>query len=667
VARRKRLVAGFTGRPKIPLNFKQFLVALFLLLKLPAYGQLPEVAVTIYPLNPQAGQNFQVSFIFPVMYNISDNFVATALAFPRGLTIISGPTARVNFNPVLGDSVEYSYILRAAAGSYEIAPVRLDTAQGTLWSNPFPFTVSPAPPAGSTPSPALAWRAIPNSLYAGQSFTLVLEARNLRELSPLPTVNLPAITGLQVAPAGAFGGITYEQINGSLYYHIPVGSWLVNATAAGRITLPAMSAVIAGAVRTAPPAVIDIFALPAAVSHNAVGRFNLSTHIWLNGQAWQGDTIPYGSTLNVVLLLEGEGNFNRLTLPALQLNGFEVIDSNTSEELRVTGHGLAGFKRVEYRLRPSAAGEASLAVTPFNWLDTASGQVIQPANLINYFNIQPEAANLLPVLSVEEILAMRDFRVWPYVLPLILLAGLLVGQFFKPKPQKKVMLSFFMVMPLLFSFKANLNIESLIRAAEAKQSGFWHEAIAFYALAEGQFKHNQAAINYNKALMYQQLGECGYVVYYLHKAYSFNPFNKRIAGTLTAFEQSQNLTTNIRLTVRQSWLFPLLVSFALLFAGLTLIIKSKGYRFLLSGLAIVLALAATGYVIYANHLPNNRVIVLEEVQLFNIPSSSASLLTTARAGQSFTLVTRYSNYLLLRDAINGESWAGYDGLMFLSH
>jgi tetratricopeptide (TPR) repeat protein len=633
-------------------------------------AQSRTASVDITPNEPVAGDRIRITFSFPVSYSIDSRFVSPKPLFPRGVTLLSGPHTRILPSRTEGDRVEYSYVVEiGTAGEYEFGTFKLEAPQGTVYAKPFILTVKEARNINERVTPELSWREIPETVYQGQSFTLVLEGRNLTDLISPDSVVLPPISGVLIEDAGGFGGINEYTMDDTLYYSIPIGAWVITPERQRPLIIPAMRVRLGNSVQYISAQSISVEAPPKEIAGSgAIGSFRFFVTPPPN------EELEEGKVISITMRLEGEGNFQLLQLPELHIQNFDIIDQQESERLVPSSGGYSGFREVTYRLKARSSHAARFIIPSFNWLDLKSDTVISSGQKLYTFKVTPiNETSFFQFLSPTQILAMRDFNIAYYLWPFVLIALFIFLQFIKRRRPKEPPLKFFGLLPLftlaftLLPLRTAGTPEALFEAERAIANEEWHEAIAYYALAAAELPMHRAALTYNQALCYQRLGEKGWVVFFLHKALQYNPFSKRYAETLHAFEKKEQLNSNIAVDARQIWVMPFMAAISLFCSVFALILKSKVYwRVLLLNITLVAGLGAGGYLAYIAIPRYNRVVVIEDKNLYKIPDPASSLSSIAKAGTSFTVSTRYHNYLLLHGAVNTEGWATTENLMFLN-
>ena len=79
-------------------------------------------------------------------------------------------------------------------------------------------------------------------------------------------------------------------------------------------------------------------------------------------------------SITVKVRIEGNGNFNTISVPDLQQpQGFDVYDPKYNESIRYSERGVRGFKEYEYLLVPQFKGSFLLPEMRFTYFDTKKG------------------------------------------------------------------------------------------------------------------------------------------------------------------------------------------------------------------------------------------------------------------------------------------------------
>lgn len=119
-------------------------------------------------------------------------------------------------------------------------------------------------------------------------------------------------------------------------------------------------------VATAEIPAVKIKPLPLPQPTNfegAVGQLNFVREI--SRKKINGD-----ESITIKLRIEGNGNFNTISLPELlKPQGFDVYDPKYNESLRYSERGVRGFKEYEYLLVPQFKGEFIVPEMSFTYFD----------------------------------------------------------------------------------------------------------------------------------------------------------------------------------------------------------------------------------------------------------------------------------------------------------
>ena len=355
---------------------------------LPAVAQVPRVWVVVEPPRPTAGAPFRLEI--HVRGLLRDALRVVEPVPPANLRFVSGPDLQPvvaadgsppadeqpaatagnaaagtvgRQQPAVTQQWVVSYSLRARrAGRYLLDGFLIRLADGVIYTRETPIQVLAPQPADAA-KPALAWVLPQRQAVVGQTLSLHLELLQWHELR-LPErieVQPPADSWFEQYPGETAIG---EQVSAAgRAYRIPLASYLLTPTRAGRITVPPARVSLdtaTGAVtllsKTVTVAVAD--PPPEIAASGAVGALRARSRV---------DQRPYqgGLEVTVQVTVEGTGNHRFVKLPEPGAAGLTLVDRTVHDDLMLRDSGYTGPVVATYRYRVMHPGRYRVEVPEF--------------------------------------------------------------------------------------------------------------------------------------------------------------------------------------------------------------------------------------------------------------------------------------------------------------
>ena len=435
------------------------LVAGLLPWSVPAPAQVsPRAWVEVAPARPMAGAEFRLEVHVSGM--LLDSLRVTAPAPPPNLEFVSGPRllpppgtlpAPVR-QEVAADGMAVGAAGSAAAGgtpapptmqrrvvSYTVRARRpgrylldgflIGLAGQVVSTRETPIQVLEPPPEEAG-TPVVSWELARREALVGETISLhlvlvrwdELQLPERIEVEPPPATRFERYTGAaaiaeQVGPAGRG-------------YRIPLASYLLTPTRAGRITVaPAKvtlataagsTTLVSEAVRVAvrePP--------PEIAASGAIGS--------LRAQAWiERRPHPEGAEVTVAIAVEGSGNHRFVKLPEPRADGVTPLDYVLRDELVAQDAGYTGQVVALHRYLAPVPGRYRIEVPEFVSFDSRAGTVRRDPGLTRVIELAaPDAAAGAPApppLAADDMGWQRCRPPWRAARSyLLLLPGPLIG------------------------------------------------------------------------------------------------------------------------------------------------------------------------------------------------------------------------------------------------
>ena len=423
------------------------LVAALLPWSVPVPAQVdPRVWVEVAPARPTAGAEFRLDV--HVSGLLPDSLRVTAPAPPPNLEFVSGPrllppaattlpaaarqaeaAASTTVPPVKQRRV-VSYTVRARrAGRYLLDGFLIGLAGKVVSTGETPIQVL-APPPAEAGAASVTWELARREALVGETISLHLVLVRWDELQ------LPERMAVEPPAASRFERYTgaaaiAEQVGpAGRGYRIPLASYLLTPTRAGRITVAPAKVTLATAtgiatlaseavrvtVREPPP---EIAASGAIGSLRAQARIERRPH-------------PEGAEVTVAISVEGSGNHRFVTLPEPRADGMTLLEHVLRDELVAQDAGYTGQVVAVHRYLATAPGRYRIEVPEFVSYDSIAGRLRRDPGLTRVIELAAPVA--AAVAAAPPPLAV-DHRSWQRCRPpwyvarsyLLLLPGPLIG------------------------------------------------------------------------------------------------------------------------------------------------------------------------------------------------------------------------------------------------
>ena len=622
------------------------------------------VNVLTYPNRPRLGDDFQIILRVNEPRRFSNRVFYTKDNFPKQLSMLGGPYIK----PAGEASTDYIYLVKAnEIGQFVLPSFTYTNGIISQRTQTQTIEILPRDPNSEEYKIQGAYRSPPLSVYQGQAFGLVLEVKNLNELMPVGTQNLPPIANAIIENAPGFGSITEHKFRDDTLYNVPVMAWIVATGSASKLTLPSMT-LKAGTQTTISPSVsIDVLPLPKEVSEsNAVGSFRLTSEI-------SDKSVTEDGFIELKIRLEGEGNFHILNLPQpLMSENVEIAKQSDMRVLMPTTRGYSGYIESTYQIKPTADLEnhrASVTVPEFNSWDPYTLLLNKQAAAQYHLEIitNSQNTNLFAFFSPAAVMMKKDFSIfrilglWMLLLPLFLWK--LLGIITKPKDKP---VSFFLFLPLfIFPFISYEKVpETLRRAEQYVQDENWPAAQQAFAETIKFLPRHKAVLMYNQAIAMQKQDQVGWTSYYLVKAIEYDPFEPIYRKAWHSHQKQFKLSSS---TIRAGFDYSLYIYYALFVMAFGLLlmgvlVKKNLYiqrlGFILTGILIFIFLTMLTYQVYGK---KSWAVALQDTSLGRIPEKDVLTLYVVKEGTLLEVMAKFDDFYLLTNQSEGiEGWATVD-------
>ena len=695
------------------------LVAALLPWSVPAPAQVdPRAWVEVAPARPMAGAAFRLDVHVSGM--LLDSLRVTAPAPPPNLEFVSGPrllppaaaplpapvqqaaaadgmvegaesaadaaAAAGTLGPPALQRRVVSYTVRARRpGRYLLGGFLIGLAGQVVSTRETPIQVLEPPPAAAG-APLLSWELTRREALVGETISLhlvLVRWDELRlperiEVEPPPASRFERYTGAaaigeQVGPAGRG-------------YRIPLASYLLTPTRAGRITVaPAkvtlataagsatlMSEAVRVAVREPPP---EIAASGAIGSLRAQARIERRPH-------------PEGEEVTVAISVKGSGNHRFVKLPEPRADGMTPLGHVLRDELVAQDSGYTGQVVALHRYLATAPGRYRIEVPDFVSFDPHAGAVRRDPGLTRVLELAaPVAAAdaaVPPPLAVAGIAWRRCRPPWHVARSyLLLLPGPLIGACLALARKRRpaavagaAVAAAAAIVAALAPAHDTAPEAALRAAAEAERAYLRHD----YSAAEAGYRGAREQLgcdpapSYNLALAALGRGDDAGAIGWLREALRRAPLERRYRALLRQVERRGGLDTQHRPV---PFVPPVLPFHALLLvAGCVVAVAGhqpageRLLRRLLRGLpasprrrtqpllAVLVAVAVlvAGVLGMAVLDQARTIVVVGDSELRRIPRTDAAPWMALPAGTTLEVRGEHGEHLLVRTGYGLDAW-----------
>ncbi|MDR2589141.1 MAG: BatD family protein [Spirochaetales bacterium] len=648
--------------------------------------------LVLAPERVEEGFEFTVSFVVPHP-RPEDVGVEPEFRFPPAVELVRGPeiSPAVLKNPVSGEwerLTRVSFLLRAVRpGRSVLGPVPFSLGTGDFLTASVLLECSRA--QAPTASFDLVWRSSPGELYEGESSAVFLEMTNLEGISVPELVSSPRPGGALFEEVKGLGGITGYTVGERELFSMTVASWLLTPSSAGRVTLPASRVRAGGVTVTSAPYSINVRGLPPEVkTSGAVGKFTVDSRL-------QRGEISLGESVSLFFRVRGEGNLNYLQPPLVSCEGVLITSREVSASHLPFERGYRGSTEWEFRLSPQNAGDFTLTVPRFFWLDPESGEVSSaPAKDYRLRVLREEvSAGGGPPLGKPGVLFSRNLdsvEAWdlcdkPYLYGFLLPAGFFfVRGMRRARPKKNSRALFF---SLAFRFPGGLVLGAVFtgvflcgssyagagdvtelerseclalvdRGAEAYENGAYGEAREAFLLAREGLP-TSPGIYHNLGLAADALGDRAFSIFYFRRAVMLNPSAALLRSRLAEAERAADITHAAAVPdFHPDLFFLLLAAFCAALAGMPWLVRGRHVLLVCVGFLLFGALLSGAGEVYQSsaRLRPWGIAAKGGGEMRKIPRAESSNWLTLAEGTAVDIISRGEDFFLVRTGTGIEGW-----------
>ncbi len=628
---------------------------------------------------------------------VEDPEAVSVLTSPEmeGAVAVSAPVVRRNYIRSGDRSVQEGVIVVCLfrpqrPGIQKISEAVLKIGSRTVFVTARAVEVQAAYRRRSVLPPEIELKPEKTTVYEGETVPVDLILKKRRSLAIPERISVQFSQDGMLEEVEGLCPVQRYSVADILVFDLPLAAYFYTAQSTGRVFLPSVSVEFddLGTAVTQPVAV-EVLPLPEEVRESfAVGDFRFSV-------VYEKKPLSEGDFLDVALVLEGSGNFNRLQLPPVETVNLEEIDRETEDVWHRSGSRYSGMKRVSYRLMVEKGGDSvSFSVPEWVWFSPEQKTVRRSKAVSVSLNtsVAPSGnlfgqtfAESFPPYTSQQLRAFKSFYLLgePLVL-LLFLPGVLFLLFLLPltavrRKQKKKGALFFAVffLPLLFlssaaesdtvasSGTAASVPDSRLpeRAQEAFEGGRYREAADLWRQwEESDGQQDNAMLCFNRALVCYALKDVSEAVYFIRKAIALKPLNSEYRNFYESLKKEYGLNYSVRPVLKISGtaaLITLCIGFntgaLLIFLGVLLRRRDFSVGVMVS--FIVILVSGFCLLLYDyDHAVSRNVISVESAALLKIPKTYSADLLAVSEGTVLNVLGESGNFLIVRNDLGITGW-----------
>lgn len=662
-----------SGRTESTRLVKNCLLVLFLLL--PSTGWPEEINVNLeFRANP-VGLKDRVYITLLVDHPEISEISVKAPDFPKGLTVLSGPNMRLYADEKDKNQpkkVRINYTLRAdKTGRFAINSFQVQAGKRTVETDPVVFSVGVYRNKELVIPLEAKWIVPAETVAVGEAVPVHLILHNLPEIVLVESFNVTKPRRALLDEAQSLGEIQTLNVGREILYTLPVASYILTPSQSGRVQIASAQVHATGQRADAGAVFINVAPLPSDVATSgAIGKFTVSA--WVENRA-----VATGNEVILSVRLAGVGNLNYLQMPRAEFGEAVLLEKTESAEYAASEEGFSGFRTDTYRLISESAGELTLTVPPFYWLEKDSRNIAQseeiaiPIEIIEQDPVVEDTAEPFPFAprNMRQIAKMQSSDVyksrrnyfWLVPAPLAFVILLVL---------KRLKIIFVSIVFLLLGAGGQEQQVS-VSVQEGLESYFeedFEAAKSFFVAGLEQLPDN-GAILYNLALAEYRLHHIDLSLHYARAAIKRHPMEHDFRLLLRWIHDKAELDGLIHPSAR---VHPDIFFFCMVLfwsAGFIFLIvqlrRNRGIYIILFVLFLIFSLTSGGLLVYSAVF-NNRltgIVLGEDSELRKIPNYSAQIWLTLHEGQSVEILSRVDSFSLIKTASGLKGWIDSQAIM----
>ena len=488
------------------------------------------------------------------------------------------------------------------------------------------------------------WLPAFTEIYVGEAVPIYLEVFRQEVVSLFERTRVALPREGFFEKAEGLGEIKVSEYGDIVLYDVPAAAYLFTSPVPGEIKIPAAGVDSDGLTGWTSNLFLQIKPVPQKVkSTGAVGSFEFRTAI-------ESGRFHAGEEFVVSARVEGMGNLHFLKVPEPAAAGCILVSTAEDNDYQLGESGYYGSKTVRWTFSATEAGEASIRLSDFSFLNKESGVVetipgksyelsIEDAPSLS--EPEPEEVFTLSRLDSAPVHEWKNLYRNPYSY-LLLLPGLL----------------FFLLTLILPRHRGSIALVITVIMVVASYSVIR----TFVFSGEGLKAEHSASDYYNLSVDAWESGDTVSAIHNVRTALYLEPQSRHYASAVSALESRSGFGADIRPSqpLHPDLFFYIgIVLFNLLFIAAFLRKLWPGgvgtVVLLMFAFTILLSFAMLGY----SHLSRRSltgIISAEDVYLKKIPREAAENWLAAEPGMPIRLLEESGDFYLVETGFGVRGW-----------
>lgn len=653
---------------------KTFLLFI-LIMFIPTIVSSEDMIEELHPNPVRKGYQFTLSFY--IDYDNPSEVAVTAPEFPKEFKLVRGPYIRGYY--VTLDSgkpkkkTKIQYIFSASkTGRFVLGAFEIRTGNKVFKTSPRVMGVGLYKNKNIYIPYEVSWIRNKGAYYVGEVIPLIAVVSNLPDILFFEKIEVPPPASGLFTKIDDPGPITERVVGSEKLYNVPVVGYLFTPSRDGIIKIPRVRVSAAGITSLSSTFNLKINPLPADVSSTgAVGKFKRLYRI-------ESGTAGINENVEVHVVVKGTGNLNYLEIPPPFGNGMTLIGEKDEQNYIGTLSGYSGEREKIFTFVASSAGDKTIKIPPFPFLDPESDMVHTetPVSLSVKISGSPvqnqdESTDWILRFKPEKIsgtyLPLKSGKYLEIKNYLWLLPGPVVFLVLFFLRKKKVLL----ISLILFIAAGDFTGASIREdGISLYQDGRYNDSIRVYLDELAEYP-DSSSLYYNLALSYYKTGSIGKAVYAAEVATFYNPLKKTYTELLHAIEESAEIEYPVaipRSIYPDSFLFILTLFLNMAgFVGVVYLIKRKNFYFIISVLLLSLSVITFGGFVYSAVQWRSfyGIAYHNKTEVKRIPQKESEVGFTLVEGETVRIVGSAGEYDFIENGIGLKGWVERDFLLLL--
>jgi|GEM_PF-4387937 len=366
----------------------------------------------------------------------------------------------------------------------------------------------------------------------------------------------------------------------------------------------------------------------------AIGIFKIKKEIY-------NQDIIQGESLNIKLIIEGQGNFDNFIFPDIKISKFELINKKEKKILFYADNGYKGYIEYYFTYKAKEIGDAFIAIDDFIYINNNKKNIIQ-GNIYNYkiISVIDELnKHNFKLFSKNEIENENIVNIYLYIMiPFIIMFIILFIIMFI----KKIRIKYTKILISLLFFSC---IKNHINYPDLKKANLFFEKGLFLDAQKEYYKifkkdNNNSRLNFNLALNSYALHSKELSLFFIKEAIKLDPLNKEYQRFINYLDKENNIFISNEIF----YLFNIII-YLLLISVLFLYKKNIILLILNIFFYLIINFVLLDYV----YEKTDKVILRENSFLTKIPNDKAEIFIKNNDAKYVKIKSYYNTYYLVED------------------